>query len=92
MIVPEVKLAIDMESERKTLTKEQKAKKHVCESYGFDYVLLSPTKDAKDMAQQILNVLKKKHVFVKSNIDKDIKSIQNIYLDLVRKTIKRNEE
>ena len=41
------KLAIEMESERKALTKKQTVKKKVCESSVFEYVLLEARKDLK---------------------------------------------
>lgn len=36
------------------------------------------------MAEQILEVLKSKHVYIVSKIDEDIAQIQNAYLELLR--------
>lgn len=87
MIVPELKLAIEMESERKQLTKEQQVKKHICESYGFQYMILKRNKDTKKMAEQIIELLRKKHIYVVTNIDEDLKRVQSRYLELLRLTI-----
>ena len=78
-----------MESERKVLTKEQTVKKKVCDTYGFDYVLLEPCKDSKEMANQVLRVFRKKHIHIATNVDEDIQSVQNAYLELLRAQIGR---
>ena len=89
IILPDIKLAVEMESERKVLTKEQTVKKKVCDTYGFDYVLLEACKDSKEMANQVLRVFRKKHIHIATNIDEDIQSVQNAYLELLRAQIGR---
>lgn len=72
IVLPDIRLAVDMESERKTLTKERTAKLHVCEAKHYDYILLKACSDPKAMAEQILRVFKMKHIFIPTNVDEDI--------------------
>lgn len=83
-ILPDLKLAVEMESEKKTLTKEQMVKQRVCEVCEYDYVLLKACDGSGKMAAQILEVLKSKHVYIASKIDEDIAQVQNAYLELLR--------
>lgn len=84
IILPDIKLAVDMQSERQMLTKEQMVKQKICEAAGFDYILLEEDKDSKEMATQVLSVFRKNHIHITTNIDEDIKCIQNAYLELLR--------
>lgn len=58
-------------------TKEQLVKKHICESYGFQYIILKRNKDAKKMAEQIIELLRKKHIYIVTDIDEDLKRVQS---------------
>ena len=84
IILPYLKLAVEMESEKKTLTKEQTVKQRVCEVCEYEYVLLKACDSSGEMAAQILEVLKSKHVYIASKIDEDIAQVQNAYLELLR--------
>ena len=79
-------------SERKTLTKEQTAKLHVCEAKHYDYILLKPCSDPKAMAEQILRVFKMKHIFIPTNVDEDIRQAQTAFLNLMRLEIESTGE
>lgn len=83
-ILPDLKLAVEMESEKKTLTKEQTVKQRVCEVCEYEYVLLKACDSSREMAEQILEVLKRKYVYIVSNIDEDITQVQSAYLELLR--------
>lgn len=84
IVLPDIRLAVDMESERKTLTKEQTAKLHVCEAKHYDHFLLKACSDPKAMAEQILRVFKMKHIFIPTNVDEDIRQAQTAFLNLMR--------
>ena len=92
IVLPDIRLAVDMESERKTLTKEQTAKLHVCEAKHYDYFLLKPCSDPKAMAEQILRVFKMKHIFIPTNVDEDIRQAQTAFLNLMRLEIESTSE
>ena len=92
IVLPDIRLAVDMESERKTLTKEQTAKLHVCEAKHYDYILLKPCSDPKAMAEQILRVFKMKHIFIPTNVDEDIRQAQTAFLNLMRLEIESTSE
>ena len=92
IVLPDIRLAIDMESERKTLTKEKMAKLHVCEAKHYDYILLKPCSDPKAMAEQILRVFKMKHIFIPTNVDEDIRQAQTAFLNLMRLEIESTSE
>lgn len=84
ILLPELKLAVEMESKKKLLTKEQTVKKKVCGSAGFDYYLLEQCKDAKEMANQVLDLFRKKHIYIDTDVNEDISAVQNAYLELMR--------
>lgn len=92
IVLPDIRLAVDMESERKTLTKEQTAKLHVCEAKHYDYILLKACSDPKAMAEQILRVFKMKHIFIPTNVDEDIRQAQTAFLNLMRLEIESTSE
>ena len=92
IVLPDIRLAVDMESERKTLTKEQTAKLHVCEAKHYDYFLLKACSDPKAMAEQILRVFKMKHIFIPTNVDEDIRQAQTAFLNLMRLEIESTGE
>ena len=92
IVLPDIRLAVDMESERKTLTKEQTAKLHVCEAKHYDYILLKACSDPKVMAEQILRVFKMKHIFIPTNVDEDIRQAQTAFLNLMRLEIESTGE
>ena len=92
IVLPDIRLAVDMESERKTLTKEQTAKLHVCEAKHYDYILLKACSDPKAMAEQILRVFKMRHIFIPTNVDEDIRQAQTAFLNLMRLEIESTGE
>ena len=92
IVLPDIRLAVDMESERKTLTKKQTAKLHVCEAKHYDYILLKACSDPKAMAEQILRVFKMRHIFIPTNVDEDIRQAQTAFLNLMRLEIESTGE
>lgn len=92
IVLPDIRLAVDMKSERKTLTKKQTAKLHVCEAKHYDYILLKHCSDPKAMAEQILRVFKMKHIFIPTNVDEDIRQAQTAFLNLMRLEIESTGE
>lgn len=92
ILIPELKLAMDTEYSEFMTTKEEKVKKHICDQYGYSYILLKKTKDAKKTAQQIIDVLRRKKVYIITNIDEDLKLIQQKYLELLRISIQGKQD
>lgn len=84
VILPDIKLAVEMESERRKLTKEQLVKLRVCEAYGYDYKLIKPCEDSNTIAEQILNILREKHIYISTNIKEDIQTVKKTYLAMLR--------
>ena len=84
VILPDIKLAVEMESERRKLTKEQLVKLRVCEAYGYDYKLIKPCEDSNTIAEQILKILREKHIYISTNIKEDIQTVKKTYLAMLR--------
>lgn len=64
----------------------------ICDQYGYSYILLKKTKDAKKTAQQIIDVLRRRKVYIITNVDEDLKLIQQKYLELLRISIQGKQD
>ena len=87
ILLPDIKLALDTEYSEFMVTKEEKVKKHICEQYGYSYIRLKKTADSMKMADQIIDILRRKRIYIITNVEEDIKAVQQKYLELVRLAI-----
>lgn len=73
--IPELRLAIELAATTSSGRKEQEVKKHICRMNGITYLLVKDEGE-KNLAEEVRCVLRKKHIYIYSDIQEDLKILR----------------
>lgn len=74
--IPELLLAIEPVASALAERREQEVKAHICEKNGITYVRIENTSDEIGLAEGVRKALRKKHIYIYSDIREDLQLIR----------------